>query len=278
MEGSQRTDFGADKSEWLAEFRRPFEIAAVKFKGQSADREGSKALVVAYIDARLVIERLNAVAEFDWYDSYEAIKDGGGKTVAMWCHLTVGGQTRSDVGSGYQGKGLVSDALKRAAVKFGIGVSIYASPSIWLAKGNHCDIRVDGNRKSIYLKDPGIDHCRERYRQWLEDAQEEFGEPLGHGDVAGAAGLEGDETGDTGGGETAGPGSAPALLVDVEADTLRATCRTIFEEIRGLRGGRTKLPPARFQERLVEVSASHDQLREYAAELRTIVDELKGQG
>jgi hypothetical protein len=34
--------------------------------------------------------------------------------------------------SGTKHKGMVSDALKRAAVLFGVGESVYASPSAWL--------------------------------------------------------------------------------------------------------------------------------------------------
>jgi hypothetical protein len=114
----------------LKELRRPFPPEAIKFKGQSANKDRNKALCVPYIDARLVIERLNHVCGMDWQPTYELL----GKS--LWCHLTIGETTRSDLGSGYEGKGLVSDALKRAAVLFGVGVSVYASPSIWLPKGD----------------------------------------------------------------------------------------------------------------------------------------------
>jgi hypothetical protein len=93
--------------------------------------------------------------------------------------------------------------------------------------------------------------------------------------VLDAAGLESDEQEPDAEGGTAAP---PALLVDVEADTLRQAARAIYDEIKKLRGGRTKLPPARFQEQLTQASTSHDGLREFAKELRDIVDELKGQG
>jgi hypothetical protein len=267
--------------EILRELRRPFPPEAIRFKGQSANRERSKALVVPYIDARLVIERLNHVVGGGWEPTYEPL----GKS--LWCHLTVAGTTRPDIGTGYEGKGLVSDALKRAAVLFGIGVSVYASPSIWLTatggdKGVTLVVTGQGEQskvKGIYLTDNGESLARQRYRTWLEEGGiAEFGEPLGHGAVLESAGLESDEqvADGEGGADVA---AAPALpLVDVEADTLRQTCRLIYEEVRGLKGGRTKLPPARFQERLAEASTAHDALREYAAELRLLVDELKGTG
>ena len=51
------------------------------------------------------------------------------------CHLTIDGLTRSDIGKaqGSEGpKAAYSDAFKRAAVKFGIGVSLYAMSRVWL--------------------------------------------------------------------------------------------------------------------------------------------------
>jgi hypothetical protein len=48
-------------AEQLRELRRPFPPEAIKFKGQSASANRNKALAVPYIDARLVIARLNHV-------------------------------------------------------------------------------------------------------------------------------------------------------------------------------------------------------------------------
>jgi hypothetical protein len=51
------------------ELRRPFPPEAIKFKGQAV--VGGTALCVPYIDARLVIERLNHVCGMDWQPTYE---------------------------------------------------------------------------------------------------------------------------------------------------------------------------------------------------------------
>lgn len=269
----------------LKELRRPFPPEAIKFKGQSASGNRQKALAVPYIDARLVIARLNHVVGPDWQPHYEPTQTG------MWCHLELAGVTRSDFGTndsnqaGTKHKGMVSDALKRAAVLFGVGESVYASPSAWLAAVDDYNkagaiIRTKGDKvSSIIVTDGGLVHARKLYGEWLEGAgKAEFGESLAHGAVADATGMEDDEQGDapTSDGEAAA--APPRNLVDLEADTLRGAARTIYEEIRGIRGGRTKLPPARFQERLEEASTSHEALKTYAAELRALVDELKGQG
>jgi hypothetical protein len=107
----------------------------------------------------------------------------------MWCHLTVDGITRHDVGEG-EGKGLVSDALKRAAVKFGVGVSLYAIPKMILST-------EDGTVKQKRTKDgvtleitpKGEKQLRAVYAQWLDlHGSEAFGAPLDHGDLDGAQG------------------------------------------------------------------------------------------
>ena len=62
--------------------RRPFEPAAVRWKVQSVgDGYG---IVVAYIDARLVVERLNAVVGGEWSDEYRVHAQG-----VEECALTV---------------------------------------------------------------------------------------------------------------------------------------------------------------------------------------------
>lgn len=160
--------------------RRPFTPAAVKFKVQTTWQSG--ALIVAYIDARLAVERLNLVCPHLWRDEYRP--QGGG---LMWCDLTVDGITRSDVGEG-KGKGLVSDALKRAAVRFGVGVSLYAIPKMIL-NNEYLKRKTKGDREEVTLTDAGDQRVRKLYADWLDaHGKRAFGEPLDHGDVEGAQG------------------------------------------------------------------------------------------
>jgi hypothetical protein len=166
--------------------RRPFTPAAVKFKVQATwpKEKPDAALIVAYIDARLAIERLNAVCPHLWADSYEPTNKG-----LMWCHLTVDGITRHDVGEG-KDKGLVSDALKRAAVHFGVGVSLYAIPKIVLkAQDKHVSPKSSQKGPTLTLTPAGEERCRTIYEMWLDTrGVQAFGEPLDHGDVDDAAG------------------------------------------------------------------------------------------
>lgn len=181
--------------------RRPFTPAAVKFKPQSVlGDEGKGVLCVAYIDARLVYERLNLVVPHLWQHNFRSVGDG-----LMWCDLTIDGITRPDVGEG-KGKALASDALKRAAVTFGVGVSLYAVPSqrIWkdTQGGKLVSIWPSGTKPNgkpkfdARLEEPGQAHLRGIYEHWLEAVGiKAFGEPLDHGDVIGAQGdHEADDT------------------------------------------------------------------------------------
>lgn len=196
--------------------RRPFTVEAVKFKPQSTTRSG-KTLCVAYIDARLAVERLNMIVPHLWHDEYEPL---GAKHLI--CRLTVDGITRQDIGEG-TGKALYSDALKRAAVKFGIGVSLYAIPAMFL------DGKVEYlNEGSKELRD-----LKARYRRWLESTGiRSFGDPLDHGDAEDGQGdpeAEAPPNVNTATGEVTAPVTATPAQTLPSADVDR-----IAETIRGL--------------------------------------------
>lgn len=191
--------------------RRPFTANAIKFKlqvqfggrkqGQGREQKyvepPTGGLIVAYIDARLVEERLNAVCPHLWADRYESfLSDRSGGRSLLWCHLTVDGITRSDVGEG-SGKGLVSDALKRAAVKFGVGVSLYALPKVLYnaaSDGQRADNLLalkGGAERGWYLRltDENIARLRKSYDNWLRaEGEQAFGPALDHGDAEQATG------------------------------------------------------------------------------------------
>jgi Rad52/22 family double-strand break repair protein len=122
-----------DVSRKLAE---PFGLDDVQFKPQIV--RGNRALAIAYIDARAVMDRLDEVVGVaNWKDDYTVLPDN-----SVLCRLSVRfgriWNTKVDVGSpseqpdgGDRMKAAVSDALKRAAVKFGIGRYLYSLPIQW---------------------------------------------------------------------------------------------------------------------------------------------------
>lgn len=248
----------------FVQLRRPFTPAAMKWKVQS-NFGADKVLVVGYIDARLVIDRLNLVVGLDWQDEYEPLPSG-----LMLCRLTVQGKTRMDVGAATAGqpKGIYSDALKRAAVKFGIGLPIYSVPRIVLKVDNK-NVKEVGQKKSRVLTVGGLKECASQYAAWLEaEGIARFGQPIDHGDIADSIGdvetapaLADEEPVDEA--QTTDLPDVKVPLTDEEADQLRQTCRTVYENVK-----KSKLSQARFKSELEQASYSHDALRELARKLR----------
>lgn len=115
----------------------PFELAEIKWKPQAVN--GNRALAIAYVDARVIQDRLDQVCGVSgWQDSYEFLPDGscicrlqirlGGEWIMK---MDVGGQSEQQ-DEGDRRKAALSDALKRAAVKFGVGRYLYRLPSQWV--------------------------------------------------------------------------------------------------------------------------------------------------
>jgi hypothetical protein len=115
----------------------PFAPEEVRFK--PAVVSGNRALALAYVDARAIQDRLDGVlGVLGWQDSYKCLEDG---SVVCRLRLRLGEEwiTKMDVGSpseqpdgGDRLKAAFSDALKRAAVKFGIGRYLYRLPQQWV--------------------------------------------------------------------------------------------------------------------------------------------------
>jgi hypothetical protein len=113
-----------------AEFPR----AAVSWRAQTVSKAGDKALALAYIDARDVMERLDAVVgPANWSDAYDVHQNVTICTISIrigdsWV-TKADGAGDTDVEAE---KGRISDAFKRAAVKWSIGRYIYAIASPWV--------------------------------------------------------------------------------------------------------------------------------------------------
>lgn len=113
----------------------PFPPAAVSWRVGSTTQDKKRGMALAYIDARDVMDRLDAVVGPDcWQCRYP---HAAGRTV---CELDVwvegrGWVTKSD-GAGDTDveaeKGALSDAFKRAAVRWGIGRYLYDLDSPWV--------------------------------------------------------------------------------------------------------------------------------------------------
>ena len=109
----------------LEMLKLPFSKSELKW------RQGRGGMQLAYIDARCAMKRLDDVVGIDgWQDSYKSLD---GRTVCelslkingVWITKTDGAGDTNIEGE----KGGLSDAFKRAAVKFGVGRYLYYVPN-----------------------------------------------------------------------------------------------------------------------------------------------------
>jgi len=145
----------SDTLKILSELREPFHPDQVRWRVGTA-KDGGMATVLAYVDARAVMERLDATLGPRWQDSYTELRafgrSGGGDaeyngkkqvrrsssvivcTISLYLELLGGawqwvGRSDGGVDSAVEAdKGAISDAFKRAAVHWGIGRELYAMP------------------------------------------------------------------------------------------------------------------------------------------------------
>lgn len=113
----------------------PFNPNTVKWRVGATNKDKNKGIALAYVDARIVMVRLDdVVGPENWQDKYIETPSG-----RILCELSIriGGEWISKTdGAGDTGtegeKGAISDAFKRAAVKFGVGRYLYALPNTWV--------------------------------------------------------------------------------------------------------------------------------------------------
>jgi hypothetical protein len=118
--------------------REPFEPRDVDFRVQGkVNEQTNRAQVVAYIDARAVQDRLDAVVGAgNWSFDWTPLVIENGDLMVTKGTLIVHGVAKSDVGSASnfeQSLGAVSHCFKRAAVHWGVGRYLYNLPVAWVA-------------------------------------------------------------------------------------------------------------------------------------------------
>ena len=121
-------------SELLEKLKAPFDPARVHFRVGAMTQDKKKGIGLAYIDARDVMERLDAVVgPENWQCTYPHASN---KTVCAislkidgeWVFKSNGAGDTDIEGA----KGALSNAFKRAAVCWGIGRYLYDMPDIWV--------------------------------------------------------------------------------------------------------------------------------------------------
>lgn len=114
---------------------KPFPLQQVHWRAQSLTRNGDKAMALAYLDARDVMDRLDLVCGVGgWCEEISETPRGrvicrlGIKIGDEWVYKSDGAGDTAVEGD----KGGISDAFKRAAVHWGIGRYLYRLDAPWV--------------------------------------------------------------------------------------------------------------------------------------------------
>lgn len=128
--------------EIMQKLAAPFPPGAISWRVGPTNKEKTKGMALAYIDARDVMIRLDEVLGADWQDEYVSMANGscccriGVKIDGEWRWRSNGALliSESDKADAKEmaEKGSYSDAFKRAAVLWGIGRYLYNLDSPWM--------------------------------------------------------------------------------------------------------------------------------------------------
>jgi len=123
-----------DVNEIVEKLKKPFEQKDVEFRVAKVSKRTKQVLVLAYITSRAVMDRLDETVGTDgWKDEYDLLK--GGVTCKLSMKLNGDFICKQDAAAFTNIealKGAFSAALKRAAVKFGVGRYLYQLPEYWV--------------------------------------------------------------------------------------------------------------------------------------------------
>ena len=133
------------ENKYFEEFGKPFPASDVSWRLQYVDKDKMQGFAVPYLDARAIAKRLDAVVgQHNWKDTYipwhncvveEKTKSSQLCTISIydeergiWIDKTDGAEDTDTEPI----KGGLSDAFKRAAVKWNIGRYLYSFEPVWV--------------------------------------------------------------------------------------------------------------------------------------------------
>jgi hypothetical protein len=140
--------------EMFDELCRPFAAEEIEWRIGSTNADKTKGMALAYMDARAVMDRFDAVCGPDgWQCNYTM--SGAVAICNIGVLMPSGSWIWKADGAGatdVEGeKGMLSDALKRAAVRWGVGRYLYEMDSPWVAivQRGKSSFLADGVRKDL---------------------------------------------------------------------------------------------------------------------------------
>lgn len=140
----------------LEALKQPFSPDDIEFRAGATNQEKTRALALPYLTSRAVMDRLDSVCgPENWRDEYLPGPAGG-----VICGLSI--RVNNEWVTKWDGadntdyeaiKGGLSGALKRSAVKWGIGRYLYALPKVWVKaeqRGKSVVIDEDEARQKMF--------------------------------------------------------------------------------------------------------------------------------
>lgn len=158
------------------QLKNPFDPKFVKVRIGATNREKTKGIALFYLDVREVRKRLTEVCGLDgWQSETKAITAGNeflGATCKMGIRMPDGSWVwHEDAGEPAKGgnkvKAAFSDAIKRAAVNFGVGAYLYYIPNTW----------HDLDKKGNFIKKPFLPEWANPasgIKDWVNVAEMEY--------------------------------------------------------------------------------------------------------
>lgn len=167
----------------LEQLRKPFHPSHVTWKPGSVNKDGTKALALAYADLRAYQNRLDEVCGMAWSVTYTP----WGERIV--CHLTIDGVTRSSTGeadsqserSEIAGTSAEAQAFKRACSMFSLGRYLYELPTVWVEYDKGFTDRAKARLEGVIVQ-----HYR-RVMGGQDDAAALFGQDESGADAGGQA-------------------------------------------------------------------------------------------
>jgi hypothetical protein len=128
----------------------PFPPTEVKWRVGATTKDKKKGMALAYVDARAVYDRLDDVCgNWGWQCNYSHAMEKTICNLGLFMPTGAPNDNIDDVGFEWiwrangagdtqveAEKGAISDAIKRAAVTFGVGRYLYSLASPWVALNN----------------------------------------------------------------------------------------------------------------------------------------------
>lgn len=172
----------------LSELTRPFPPEDIKWRVQTYNPKSGKALLVPYLDARHIQERLDEVVPGEWELRFRRETLEGPAYIAghvVYASMSICGVTREDVGSAFiankkdsnsndeegfdklnenklDPKTATSDSIKRVAAQFGIGRYLWN-----MDKPVFIDAKDDKGKNKYQWSPPKHDAVPKHYHDYL---------------------------------------------------------------------------------------------------------------